>query len=248
MCYFDQTRWACGYWRWGHFRQQCNKEYRMGETCGLKLVYETRTERDVCKLCHDTEKKQRRYDKMYRDVQRWQRERNRNATIERTCAEMQEVLGQIYRMREEHDHRLQSLGQKHAVGASEQANPILQRNVGYGDTWMSASAFQSPKLLPTHCYFCKNWPPLASMPIVRWITTPRVDWERVRNGSHLMGRAWWPLRKAMVQQPSHNVRDLVHGLGLDTWLIAWCVAPVLYPCGPVMLFSKDAEFPHILVP
>ncbi|KAF4426661.1 hypothetical protein FACUT_9744 [Fusarium acutatum] len=111
MCYFDQTRWACGYWRWGHFRQQCNKEYRMGETCGLKLVYETRTESDVCKLCHDTEKKQRRYDKMYRDVQRWQREGNRNATIERTCAEMQEVLGQIYRMREEHDHRLQSLGQ-----------------------------------------------------------------------------------------------------------------------------------------
>jgi hypothetical protein len=145
------------------------------------------------------------------------------------------------------EHRL-VWSKKHAVGASEQANPIFQRNVGYGDTWMSASAFQSPKLLPTHCYFCKNWPPLASMPIVRWITTPRVDWERVRNGSHLMGRAWWPLRKAMVQQPSNNVRDLVHGLGLDTWLIAWCVAPVLYPCGPVMLFSKDAEFPHILVP
>ncbi|EGU72179.1 hypothetical protein FOPG_19447 [Fusarium oxysporum f. sp. conglutinans race 2 54008] len=111
MCYFEQTRWACGYWRWGHFRQQCNKEYRMGETCGLKLVYGTKTEEDVCKLCHDTEKKQGRYDKMYRDVQRWQREGNRNATIERTCAEMQEVLGQIYRMREEHDHRLQSLGQ-----------------------------------------------------------------------------------------------------------------------------------------
>jgi len=111
MCYFEQTRWACGYWRWGHFRQQCNKEYRMGETCGLKLVYETKTEKDVCKICHDTEKKQRRYDKMCRDIQRWQREGNRNATIERTCGEMQEALGQIYRMREEHDHRLQFLGQ-----------------------------------------------------------------------------------------------------------------------------------------
>ncbi|KPA42348.1 hypothetical protein FLAG1_04776 [Fusarium langsethiae] len=85
MCYFDQTRWTCGFWRWGHFRQQCNKEYRMGETCGLKLVYETKDERDACKLCHDIEKKQRRYDKMWRDVQRWQREGNRNATIERTC-------------------------------------------------------------------------------------------------------------------------------------------------------------------
>ncbi|KAL7785925.1 hypothetical protein V8C37DRAFT_310650 [Trichoderma ceciliae] len=111
MCYFDQTRWNCGYWRWGHFRQQCNKEYRMGETCGLKLVYETKVEADVCKLCHDTEKKQRRYDKMYRDVERWQREGNRSATIERTCGEMGEVVKQIERMRDEHGHRLQSLGQ-----------------------------------------------------------------------------------------------------------------------------------------
>lgn len=83
----------------------------MGETCGLKLVYETSDKTDVCKLCHDTEKKQRRYDKMYRDIRRWQREGNRNATIERTSGEMQEIVNQIDRMREEHGHSLQSLGQ-----------------------------------------------------------------------------------------------------------------------------------------
>ncbi|QPC61345.1 hypothetical protein HYE67_003576 [Fusarium culmorum] len=116
MCYFDQTRWTCGFWRWGHFRQQCNKEYRMGETCGLKLVYETKDQPEVCKLCSDVEKKQRRYDKMYRDVQRWQREGNRNATIERTCGEMDEVLGQIYRMQQEHITRLQTLGQRVGCG------------------------------------------------------------------------------------------------------------------------------------
>ncbi|KAM5360459.1 hypothetical protein ACJZ2D_013737 [Fusarium nematophilum] len=121
MCYFELTRWACGYWRWGHSRQHCSKEYRTGETCGLKLVYETKTEPDVCKLCHDTEKKQRRYDKMYRNVQRWQREGNRTATIERTCGEMHDVMGQIYRMREEHDHRLQSLG---TTGDSERATSL----------------------------------------------------------------------------------------------------------------------------
>ncbi|UPK95632.1 hypothetical protein LCI18_006567 [Fusarium solani-melongenae] len=81
----------------------------MGETCGLKIVYETKTEPDVCKLCHDTERKQRRYDKMYRDVQRWQDEGNRSATIERTCGEMQTIMGQIYQMREEHDYRPYSL-------------------------------------------------------------------------------------------------------------------------------------------
>jgi hypothetical protein len=83
----------------------------MGETCGLKLVYETRTEADICKLCHATEKKQRRYGKMYRDIQRWQREGNRNATIERTSGEMQEIRSRISRMKGEHEHRLQSLGQ-----------------------------------------------------------------------------------------------------------------------------------------
>ena len=108
MCYFDMTVWHCRYWRWGHFREQCTKEYRMGETCGLKLVYTTRYDAEVCKLCRDIEKKVRRHDKMNRDVQRWQREGNRAATIERTCSDMEEVAEQIERMRDEHDARVRS--------------------------------------------------------------------------------------------------------------------------------------------
>ncbi|KAG7110195.1 hypothetical protein HYQ45_017662 [Verticillium longisporum] len=68
MCYFYQTRWTCGYWRWGQFKQQCNKEYRTGETCGLKLVYTTVQEADRCKLCHDIDKKNRRILKMTTDI------------------------------------------------------------------------------------------------------------------------------------------------------------------------------------
>jgi hypothetical protein len=109
MCYFEQSRWTCGYWRWGHFRQQCNKEYRIGETCGLKLIYETNQKPDTCQLCQDAGKKQRRYEKMYHDMQRWQSEGNRNATIERTCGEMLDVLEQIHRIAEEHKTRVQSL-------------------------------------------------------------------------------------------------------------------------------------------
>ncbi|KAJ6786403.1 hypothetical protein PWT90_03373 [Aphanocladium album] len=125
------TLWSCGFWRWGHFRQQCNKEYRMGETCGLKLVYDTKRETDVCKLCHDTEKKQRRLDKMARDVERWQREGNRRATIERTCGEMREVADQIYRMREEHFQRTSSLGQAGMVAGRSAllASRAAQRGV-----------------------------------------------------------------------------------------------------------------------
>jgi hypothetical protein len=80
----------------------------MGETCGLKLVYETKFEQDSCRLCHDIDKKVRRCEKMSRDVQRWQREGNRNATIERTCSEMRDVQSQIARMEEEHQNRARS--------------------------------------------------------------------------------------------------------------------------------------------
>ncbi|KAL7805317.1 hypothetical protein V8C44DRAFT_341101, partial [Trichoderma aethiopicum] len=111
MCYFEQTRWSCGYWRWGHFRQQCNKEYRMGETCGLKLVYDTIQDPDVCKLCHDKEKKVRRLEKMTKDVERWQKEGNRSATIERTEGEIATVKEQICNMEAEHAKRQFSLGQ-----------------------------------------------------------------------------------------------------------------------------------------
>lgn len=106
MCYFYQTRWVCGYWRWGQFKQQCNKEYRTGETCGLKLVYVTVDERDKCKLCHDIDKKKRRIMKMTTDIDRWYREGNRQATIERTLVELSAVEEQKGDMDRRHHMRV----------------------------------------------------------------------------------------------------------------------------------------------
>lgn len=102
MCYFYQTRWACGYWRWAQFKQQCNKEYRTGETCGLKLVYRTVQEPSRCKLCHDIDKKKRRIMKMTMDIERWLREGNRQATIERTSVELMQVEGEKAEMDRRH--------------------------------------------------------------------------------------------------------------------------------------------------
>lgn len=109
MCYYYQTRWSCGYWRWGKFRMQCNKEYRIGETCGLKLMYERDDVRETCKLCGEIERKQRRYDKMTKDVERWRGMSNRTATIEKTLKEMQEVYEQLFGMHHDHDVRVGSL-------------------------------------------------------------------------------------------------------------------------------------------
>lgn len=110
MCYFEQTRWTCGYWKWGNFRQQCNKEYRTGETCGLKLVYDTHFKTVHCKLCEQIETKQRRYRKMEKDLQRWRNEGNRNATIEKTEYDMAEVSAAINRIWGEHCERLRTVG------------------------------------------------------------------------------------------------------------------------------------------
>ncbi|KAJ2890467.1 hypothetical protein MKZ38_001851 [Zalerion maritima] len=109
MCYFEQTRWSCGYWKWGHFRQQCNKEYRMGETCGLKLVWETIYLQNPCKLCDDIAKKRRRIDKLEMDIARWQSEGNRRATIEKASADWQDIQNQISRMWDQHMERTQRL-------------------------------------------------------------------------------------------------------------------------------------------
>ncbi|KAI1485188.1 hypothetical protein F4809DRAFT_641068 [Biscogniauxia mediterranea] len=109
MCYFEQTRWNCGYWRWGHFRQQCTKEYRTGETCGLKLVYNTNQELDNCKLCKDIEKKQRKYKKLESDISRWHREGNRTATIEKAEKEKGEVSEAIHNMQYQHQQRQYSV-------------------------------------------------------------------------------------------------------------------------------------------
>jgi hypothetical protein len=107
MCYFDQTRWTCGYWKWGNFKQQCTKEYRTGETCGLKLVFETHVQPTQCKICDQIEKKERRWTKMSSDVDRWRNESNRSATIEKTERDMNELRVQIQKLWTDHYTRQQ---------------------------------------------------------------------------------------------------------------------------------------------
>ncbi|KAK3934980.1 hypothetical protein QBC46DRAFT_424357 [Diplogelasinospora grovesii] len=91
MCFYDQTRWGCGFWKWGNFREQCNKEYRISETCGLKLVFETEYRQDACNLCGQIAKKQRRLAKMTNDIERWRRDGNRLATVKKTESDLTKV-------------------------------------------------------------------------------------------------------------------------------------------------------------
>ncbi|KAI3570696.1 hypothetical protein IWW34DRAFT_774240 [Fusarium oxysporum f. sp. albedinis] len=101
MCYFDRVVWACGNWRWDKFRQQCNKEYRIGETCGLKLVYERRDEEKKCKICDQVTKKENRIRRTTERMARL-REWKLLASLEKCEEEVDSLKNEILRLRQQH--------------------------------------------------------------------------------------------------------------------------------------------------
>ena len=85
MCFYDQNIFACGDYKWGNFRQHCNKEYRSGETCGMKLVMQTYPIREKCRICLKIETKQRRIEGELDRIRRWRREGSKfKASIEKS--------------------------------------------------------------------------------------------------------------------------------------------------------------------
>lgn len=103
MCFYDQVVWSCGAWRWTKFRDQCNKVYRIGETCGLKLCYDTTREGKPCKLCEALSIKHRKIDKMETDIQRWLSEGDRPATVEKGREVLAVLERQATKLRKRHN-------------------------------------------------------------------------------------------------------------------------------------------------
>jgi len=102
MCFFEQTVWPCGFWRWGKFRQQCTKEYRIGETCGLKLVYKVNHSSKPCIICRDIVRKNRRIIKMSADVARWRQAQTFPATIEKTERQLDDLRHEVLGLTKRH--------------------------------------------------------------------------------------------------------------------------------------------------
>src|SRR5277367_2591693 len=84
MCFFDQYVYGCGDFHWGPFRQHCAKEYRTGETCGMKLVMQNIRVFTKCRICDKLEVKYNRKAKEEDRIKRWKREggKHRKAYIE----------------------------------------------------------------------------------------------------------------------------------------------------------------------
>ena len=110
MCFFEQQKFQCGDWKWGLFRQHCNREYRTGETCGMKLIMSTSTVNQKCKLCEKLDTKHRRRATEMERITRWKREGSKfGASIERSSDIIKSLEKEIRDINYERQRRLQAI-------------------------------------------------------------------------------------------------------------------------------------------
>lgn len=111
MCFYDQYSYQCRDWKWGNFRQHCQAEYRTGETCGTKLVFQTLGLPEKCKLCLKIEAKDRRRAKHVEDYNRWRREPGRyKASMEKALGDIKALDNEICQLRAEKQDRYYAIG------------------------------------------------------------------------------------------------------------------------------------------
>jgi hypothetical protein len=110
MCYYDCVVYSCQDWKWGNFKQHCNKEYRMGETCGMKLVNQNLQQGQKCKLCERIETKLRRREIEVDRVARWRAEGRCPASVEKSLAIINQLDREMNELYAERTQRWQAIG------------------------------------------------------------------------------------------------------------------------------------------
>ena len=111
MCFYDQYLFACGDFKWGHFRQHCNREYRQGETCGMKLVMSTSNLSQKCRICDKIDTKQRRRAAEKDRINRWKKEGGKfKASIERAEGTVYQLEQELMHLTNERRNRSRFVG------------------------------------------------------------------------------------------------------------------------------------------
>ena len=108
MCFFDQTVWTCGYWRWGEFRQGC---CQTGEVCGLKLIYESNHVGIGCGLCKRAITKQRKVRKMGAGISQWPDEEARPTIVKKATQQMTQLQQEVFSLMQQHEIKV-TLGRR----------------------------------------------------------------------------------------------------------------------------------------
>ena len=110
MCFYDHIVFSCGDWKWGNFRKHCQKEYRIGEVCGMRLANNTFYEPEKCGICGNLEKKQRRYAKAKSDFERWRGDPARKASAAKAQEEMGVLISEMNKLEAERSAKYSNVG------------------------------------------------------------------------------------------------------------------------------------------
>ena len=82
----------------------------MGETCGLKMIYDTYPIDGKCQLCLQIDKKQRRYEKARADFARWSGDSTRKASASKAYEEMNALYQEVIRLQKDRESRIRQVG------------------------------------------------------------------------------------------------------------------------------------------
>ena len=134
MCFYDQFRFSCGDFKWGHFREHCSRESRVGETCGTKVVYAYHDVEYRCRHCIKFDSKMRRYSAERDRIARWSREGCRfAASIERAednVKSLEETIRKIQQYRKERASRYGALGIYEDEDAKDRTQSLPRQHAG----------------------------------------------------------------------------------------------------------------------
>lgn len=110
MCFYNQKLFDCGCWRWNGFSHRCHKEYRTGETCGLKLVSRADRLNTHCRICEKIEIKERRISAEKERVARWEKDGgNFKASMERSRKVIAGLERDLVWLRSEREERKRTM-------------------------------------------------------------------------------------------------------------------------------------------
>ncbi|KAI7471170.1 hypothetical protein KC351_g12265, partial [Hortaea werneckii] len=87
-------------------------EYRTGETCGMKMVYQTLPLAEKCSMCEKIERKKRRMEKHRSDYQRWSSTdpQKFKFSMEKAVDEMNGLANEIKQLMADKEARYKMIG------------------------------------------------------------------------------------------------------------------------------------------
>jgi len=100
----------------------------MGETCGMKLVYQTAQQPTKCKYCEKVDTKLRKRQAEVDRIARWQREGKNPASIEKSMDTIKQLDYEIQQLWAEISNRRQALGSQNT---RQPAQPVQQYSPAY---------------------------------------------------------------------------------------------------------------------